>query len=83
MRLRRNSNSRFAISRPTDSGQGFWRPEAGQWKLDPLGEGVESAEMGMVGDGEGWVELSLIRTTYVTMLVTICQERMGGIVKAL
>jgi len=79
MGLTRNSNSRFAISRlrlrPRFGGQGFRRVETGRWKLEYDRE-VRSAEMGMAADGRGQVELSLNRTTHVSILVTTCQDRM-------
>jgi len=34
MGLTRNSNSRFAISRPPHGGQGFWRRGIGGWRLE-------------------------------------------------
>jgi len=40
---------------------------------------VRSAETGMAGDVGGRVELSIIRTTDVSLLVTICQDRMGEV----
>jgi len=74
MGLTRNSNSRFAIrTRPFDSRWSLRMP-----MLDASAFAIRIAEMRWVADGGCRVELPLIRTTDVTLLVTICQGRRAG-----